>query len=103
MLRKGGPFAFGPKWLIFMAELRKPQKIGNAYRILGKLVWMDAEFILVLNETKTCMNKQLLAVKSHFFEVYSKWPILAKMADFMAEIWKPQEIGNTHRILVKLV
>ena len=32
---KGGPFAKFSKWLIFLAELRKLQKIGNTSPILA--------------------------------------------------------------------
>ena len=39
---KGGPLAFWPKWPIFMAQLRKPRKIANTYRVLVKMVLLDA-------------------------------------------------------------
>ena len=55
---------------IFIAELRKPRKMGNTSRILVKMVLLDAEFILVFIDSKTSTNKHLLAEKSHFFQVY---------------------------------
>ena len=54
---KGGPFAKFLKWPIFLAELRKLQKIGNTSPILAYLVCMDAEFILVSNDTKSAKKK----------------------------------------------
>ena len=50
---KGGPLAFWPKWPIFMAQLRKPRKIGNTYRILVKMVLLQAKFIPIFIDTKT--------------------------------------------------
>ena len=50
---KGGPFAKFSKWPIFLAEVQKLQKIGNTGPILASLVCMDAEFILVSNDTKS--------------------------------------------------
>ena len=67
---KGGPFAKFSKWPIFLAEVQKLQKIGNTSPIflaegqklqkigntgpiLASLVCMDAEFILVSNDTKS--------------------------------------------------
>ena len=50
---KGGSFAKFSKWPIFLAELRKLQKIGNTSPSLALLVCMDAEFILVSNDTKS--------------------------------------------------
>ena len=40
---KWEPLAFWPKWPIFMAQLRNPQKIGNIERTLVKMVLLDAE------------------------------------------------------------
>ena len=54
---KGGPFAKFSKWPIFLAELRKLQKIRNTSPILAKLVYMDVEFILVSNDTKSAKTK----------------------------------------------
>ena len=97
-----------------------------------KMVLLDAEFIQLFIDTKTSKNKCLFAKKSHFCDEYSKWAILAKMQRggdfginekvilakmqrggplafwpkwpiFMAQLWKPRKIGNTHRILVKMV
>ena len=48
--------AYRPKWPINMADLRKPKKIGNTYRILLTLVSLDADFILVSIHTKTSMT-----------------------------------------------
>ena len=42
---KGGPFPKFSKWPIFLAELRKLQKIRNTSAILAKVVCMDAEFL----------------------------------------------------------
>ena len=50
---KGGPLAKFSKWPIFLAELQKLQKKGNTSPILAYLVCMDAEFILVSNDTKS--------------------------------------------------
>ena len=54
---KGGPFAKFSKWPIFLAELRKLQKIRNTSPILDSLVCMDAEFIVVSNDTKSAKKK----------------------------------------------
>ena len=54
---KGGPFAKFSKWPNFLAELRKLQKIRNTSPILASLVCMDAEFILVSNDTKSAKKK----------------------------------------------
>ena len=54
---KGGPFAKFSKWPIFLAELRKLQKIRNTSPIFASLVCMDAEFILVSNDTKSAKKK----------------------------------------------
>ena len=54
---KGGPFAKFSKWPIFLAEIRKLQKIRNTSAILAKLVCMDAKFILVSNDTKSAKKK----------------------------------------------
>ena len=51
---------------IFIAELRKPRKMGNTSRILVKMVLL----VLVFIDSKTSTNKHLLAEKSHFFQVY---------------------------------
>ena len=69
----------GPNWPILGAQIRKPRKIGNTYRILVQMVLLDAEFILVFIDTKTSKTKRLFAEKSHFCDEYSKWAILAKM------------------------
>ena len=58
---KGGPLSFWPKQPIFMAQLRKPRKIANTYRILVKMVLLEAEFILLFIYTKTSNNKRLFA------------------------------------------
>ena len=50
---KGGTLCKFSKWPIFLAELRKLQKIGNTSPSLALLVCMDAEFILVSNDTKS--------------------------------------------------
>ena len=70
-MQKRVPLVFWPKCPMNMADLRKPQKIGNIDRILLQLVWLDAEFILVCIDTTTNMNKHLLAEKSIFFKEYS--------------------------------
>ena len=44
------------KWPIFLAELRKLKKVGNTSPILAYMVWMDAEFILVSNNTKSAQK-----------------------------------------------
>ena len=54
---KGGPFAKFSKWPIFLAEIRKLQKMGNTSPILAYLVCMDAEFILVSIDTKSAKKK----------------------------------------------
>ena len=40
---------------------------------------MDAEFMLVSNDTKNSIKQQELAEKSQFSKAYAKWAILAKM------------------------
>ena len=62
-MQRGGPLAFWPKWPIFMAQIWKPRKIGNTYRISVKMVLLDAEFILLFIDTKTSKNKRLFAEK----------------------------------------
>ena len=62
-----------------MAQFRKARKIGNTYRILVKMVLLNAEFILLFIDTQTSKDKRLFADKSHFCDEYSKWAILAKM------------------------
>ena len=69
---RGVPFAFCPKCPISMAELQKPQQIGNTYRISVPLIWLDAEFILVPLDTITRINKQLLAENASFLKKCSK-------------------------------
>ena len=72
---------------------------------------MDAEFILVSNDTKSAKKKEVLADKWRFFQrvlkmadfdqsakggpfaKFSKWPI------FLAELRKLQKITNTSPIL----
>ena len=61
-----GSLAFWPKWPIFMAQLCKPRKIGNANRILVKILLFGAEFILLFVDTKTSKKKSLFAKESHF-------------------------------------
>ena len=53
---KGGPLAKLSKWPIFLAELRKLQKKGNTSPIVASLVWIDAEFILVSEDTKSAQK-----------------------------------------------
>ena len=43
-------------WPIFMAELRKPQKIRNPYQLSLRKVLLDAEFIEGFVKTKTSRN-----------------------------------------------
>ena len=76
---KGGPVAFWPKCPIFMAQLRKPWKRANTYRILAKMVLLDAEFILLFINTKTGKNERLFAEKWYFSDEFSKGVILVKM------------------------
>ena len=54
---KGGPFAKFSKWPMFLAELRKLQKIANTSPILVQLLCVDAEFIVVSNDTKSAKKK----------------------------------------------
>ena len=72
---------------------------------------MDAEFILVSNDTKNSMKKPELAEKWQFlqrvlkmadFRQSTKGGLFAKFlkwTDFLAEIWKVQKIENTCPIL----
>ena len=53
---KEGPIAKFSKWPIFLADLRKLQKIANTSPISVLLVWMDAKFILVSNDTKSAQT-----------------------------------------------
>ena len=76
---KRGPFVKFSKWADFWAQLPKVEKIGNTCRILGWLIWIDAEFILVSNNTKTSKNYCILAEKLPFFQR------VLKMADFGQE------------------
>ena len=55
-----------------MPQLRQLRKIGNTYRILVKIVLLDAEFIVLFIDTKTSKNKPLLAEKLHFCDEYPK-------------------------------
>ena len=48
---------------IFIAELWKPRKIANTYRILVKIALFDAKFIEGFVKTKTSKNQRLLAEK----------------------------------------
>ena len=48
-----GQNAKGQFWPIFIAELRKPRKIGNTYGILVKIALCDKELIVVCVKTKT--------------------------------------------------
>ena len=76
---KGGPLLFWPKWPIFMAQIRKPRKIGNTYQILVKMVLLDVEFILLFIGTKTSNNikkKTLISWEIAFSDECSKWAIL---------------------------
>ena len=75
------PLAFWPKWPIFMAQLCKARKIGKTYRILVKMVLLDAKFILLFIDTKTSKNKSLLAEKLHLCDEYPKCLFLIKNVD----------------------
>ena len=51
-MQRGDPLQNSQNGRFFLAEVQKLQKIGNTGPILASLVCMDAEFILVSNDTK---------------------------------------------------
>ena len=94
---------------IFMAELRKPRKLRNTYRILVKIVLFDAEFIQCFLKRKTMKNQRPLAEKQHFLPDYSMFSDFGHIvkANFSRFSWLKFEslikLRNTYLILVKMV
>ena len=80
---------------IFMAQIRKPLKIANTYRILVKMVSLKTEFIPLYINIKSSKKESAYLLRSRIFRTSTqngwffwskcKWriaSILAKMADF---------------------
>ena len=86
---KGGPFAKFSKSAVFLAELRKVQKIGNTRPLAKSLICVLAEkwqfFQRVLKMADLAQN--------------AKGGPFAKFSIFLAELRKVQKIGNTRPIL----
>ena len=102
---KGGPFANDSRFLGWTSQASKNRKYLSDF----SLIWMDAEFILVYNDTKK--KYCVLAEKWQFFQRVLKmgdfgqnakggpFAKFSKSAVFWAELRKLQKIGNTCRIL----
>ena len=103
-----GQNAKGQFWPIVIAELWKPRKIANTYRILVKIALSDADFIVVCVKTKTSKKPTPIsweiAIFPRLLKIEPFWPKCKGpiLADFHRWNLEALKIGNIYRISVKI-